>query len=141
MSSSIRHITAAVLAVSLAIPATVAGGVARSDVGPGPVSVTMHRHGRLVRIDVRPNAAGRWNDVDVRVTRGGRPERSAAVSVRFEMPVMGMRTGRFRLRPTRPGAYRYSGPALSMPGLWRLTFTVTPARGGRFDVVLRDRVR
>src|SRR4051794_27093223 len=112
MSSGIRNTTVAALAVSLAVPATVGGARPEPDVGPGPVSVAMHGHGRVLWIGIPPDAAGRSNVVEVRIPRRGKPERSAAVSVRFEMLGMAMGAPRFRLRQTRPGLYRYTGPAI-----------------------------
>jgi hypothetical protein len=54
---------------------------------------------------------------------------------------MSMGATRFRMREARPGVYRYSGPAISMPGVWVLTFQVRPPGASAFSVVVRDHVR
>jgi hypothetical protein len=124
-----------VAACALAVPALAA------DIGPGPDTVTVQSHGYLVKARVTPNSSRTWNDIELTVTRHGSALRRAAVSVRFEMPAMSMGAPRFSLREARPGVYRYSGPAISMAGLWVLTFKVRPPGARAFSVVVRDHVR
>jgi hypothetical protein len=113
----------------------------RTDVGPGPGSVVVTRQGYLAKLRITPNSSRRWNDVELAVSRRGTPLRRAAVSLRFEMPSMSMGAPRFRLKESRPGVYRYSGPAINMDGLWVLTFQVGVGHGRTFSVVVHDHVR
>jgi YtkA-like protein len=131
------------LALSCGLLAAPAGGrpaAQLADIGPGPGSVVMHPHGYLAKVRITPNSSRRWNDIELVVSRRGTPLRRAAVSVRFDMPSMSMGAPRFRLKEARGGLYRYSGPAISMDGLWVLTFQVRPAHGAGFSVVVRDHV-
>jgi hypothetical protein len=139
LSSHKRNRRSAALLASIAacIPATPAA----ADIGPGAGSVTVHSQGYLVKARITPNSSGSWNDVELTVTRRGFALRRAGVSVRLEMPAMSMGAPRFRLRELRPGVYRYSGPAINMPGLWVLTFQVRPQGARPFTVVVRDHVR
>jgi YtkA-like len=130
-----------VLLAAIAVTALTAAAGAAADIGPGPDSVTLHTHGYLVKLRITPNSARRWNDIDLSVTRRGSPVRRAAVSLRLDMPAMSMGAPRFQLREVRPGVYRYSSPAISMGGLWVLTFQVRAGGARAFTVVVRDHVR
>jgi hypothetical protein len=141
LSSAWASRRAAALVVSIAIGAFAAAPALGADIGPGPDSVTVRSHGYLVKARITPNSSRRWNDIDLAVSRRGSALRRAAVSVRFAMPAMSMGDPRFKMRETRPGVYRYSGPAISMGGLWVLTFHVRPHGSRAFDVVVRDHVR
>lgn len=112
-----------------------------ADIGPGPGGITATVAGYRVFVHVAPNTTTRWNDVELRLSRRGAAIRRAAISLRLQMPAMSMGAPRFRLRELRAGVYRYSGPAISMPGLWILTFTVQPVHARAFTVVVRDHVR
>jgi hypothetical protein len=141
LSSSKWNRRSGALLASIATCALAGAGAANADIGPGPDSVTVHSHGYLVKARIAPNSSRSWNDIDLAVSRGGAALRRAAVSLRLEMPAMSMGAPRFRLREARPGVYGYSGPAISMPGLWVLTFHVRPQGARAFSVVVRDHVR
>ena len=125
----------------LAAAALAVGVAVAADIGPGPDSVTVRSHGYVVKVRIAPNSSRRWNDIELALSRGRSAIRRATVSLRLDMPAMSMGAPRFRLREGRPGVYRYSGPALSMPGLWVLTFNVDPPGTRAFTVVVRDHVR
>ena len=111
-----------------------------ADIGPGAGTAVTSAQGYRVRVHITPNNTRRWNDIDLQTTRSGHVVRLKTASVRFEMPAMSMGAPRFRLRAVRAGLYRYSGPAISMPGTWLLTFRITPQHGRAFTVVVRDHV-
>src|SRR5690349_24030728 len=121
-------------------PAAVAGAPSATVVGPGPVRTVVHRGDAVLRLRITPNAAKGPDVVTLAVRRGGAPLRHARVAVRFAMPAMSMGAPRFRLRERAPGSYRYTGPALSMRGLWVLTFSVRSAHGRRLGLTVRDHV-
>lgn len=123
-----------------ALPGAAAPAIA-ADLGPGPDSVTASTHGYRLAVRVAPNSWQRWNDVEVRLSRGGAAVRRATANLRFDMPAMSMGEPRFRLREAHPGIYRYTGPAISMPGLWVLTFDLSPHGGRAFTFVVHDHVR
>jgi YtkA-like len=129
------------MSVEVAICALFAAPAFATEIGPGPDGVTTTVAGYRVGVHVAPNSSRRWNDVELRLSRSGTTIRKASVSMRVEMPAMSMGAPRFRLREPRPGVYRYSGPAISMPGLWILTFSVQPVHARAFTVVVRDDVR
>ena len=112
-----------------------------AEIGPGPGRASVDTHGYRVTVQVSPNTSRHWNDIGLRLRRRGSAVRGAQVSLRFEMPAMSMGAPRFALREGAGGVYSYSGPAISMPGAWVLTFRVRPRRGGAFTVVIRDHVR
>jgi hypothetical protein len=122
------------------LPRAVAPAVP-ADFGARPDSVNASTHGYQLAVRVAPNSWQRWNDVDLRLSRGGAAVRRVAANVRFVMPAMTMGAPRFHLREVRPGLYRYTGPAISMPGLWVLTFDLSPPSGPAFTFTVRDHVR
>jgi nitrogen fixation protein FixH len=103
--------------------------------------VTLSREGVALQVAVTPNAAHRWNTVELRLRQAGKPLRRKRVQLRFEMPAMSMGVQRFGMKEERPGVYRYHGPAISMPGVWRLTFEVHAVRGRVLSAAVQDRVR
>ena len=125
----------------IGICALLAASALGAEIGPGPDGATTSVQGYRVTTHVQPNSSRRWNDIDLRLSRRGAAVRRATVSVRFDMPAMSMGAPRFGMREVRAGLYRYSGPAISMPGLWVLTFDVRPRHGRTFTVVVRDHVR
>jgi hypothetical protein len=122
-------------------PADASQATGRADIGPGPGSVATHRQGNSLSVRISPNSSRRWNVIDLAVSRRGAPVRRAAATVRFDMSAMSMGASRFRLAETRPGVYRYTGPAITMDGMWVLTFDVRPEHGRSFALTVRDQVR
>lgn len=112
-----------------------------AEIGASPDGVKASLDGYRLAVRVAPNSWQRWNDVELRLSRGGAAVPRASANVRFEMPAMSMGAPRFHMREVRPGLYRYTGPAISMPGLWVLTFVLSPHRGRAFTFVVRDHVR
>jgi hypothetical protein len=91
-----------------------------------------------VGVRISPNAAGRRpNTFVVRTTRDGKPV-TAAVSIRFTMPAMGMPPLSLRLGPRRSGVARAVGETLRMPGRWNVVLHVAPRGAPAFDVAFVD---
>jgi hypothetical protein len=111
--------------------------VAALAVGPGPVNTTVPVGAHRAGLSISPNRAGARNAV---VLRAGPSLRGAAVRVRFTMLAMAMGPLSFGLAERSPGTFAYTGPAMTMRGLWRLTFDVRPRSGRRLTVVVDDRV-
>lgn len=114
-------------------------GAPAATVGPGPVTSTVERDGYRAEVRVTPNEVAVPDMFAVRLTRNGAPVRGATVIVTFAMLDMEMPTQAYRLTETSPGLYRRSSEALVMVGRWGLTFTIRPAGGSAFAVVLVDR--
>lgn len=117
-----------------------ASAAERGAVGPGKVSVTRTVDPFALRLSIDPNRAGARNSVSLQVRAHGNPVRHAQVSVTFTMPAMAMGEMRFRLTEKRAGVYRYTGPAPTMSGTWRLVFLVKPASGPARTLTVEDRV-
>lgn len=130
-----------VLALLLGLCALLAAPAVAAEIGPGAGSVSASTYGYRLTVRVAPNSSRSWNDIELRLSRGGAAVRRATANLRFDMPAMSMGAPRFRLREVRPGIYRYTGPAISMPGLWVLTFDLSPQGGRAFTFVVRDHVR
>jgi hypothetical protein len=129
------------IAASISVCGALVPAAFGADIGPGSGSVTKSVRAYSVNVRVSPNNTRHWNDVELRLQRRGADVRKAVVSLRFDMPAMSMGAPKFAMRRARPGLYRYSGPAMSMPGLWVLTFRVKLANEPAFTVVVRDQVR
>jgi hypothetical protein len=112
----------------------------RADIGPGTGSAKVRSHGYLVDVRIAPNTWRRWNDISLALSRGSSAIRHARVRVRFDM-AMSMGAPEFGMGERSPGHYRYSGPAISMGGVWVLTFQIRPRGARAFTVVVRDHVR
>jgi hypothetical protein len=109
-------------------------------VGPGPVDASIRVGGDLARLSIRPNRAGMRNSVVLAMRDRSGPIRGAAVRLDFTMLDMLMGRLSFRLSERTPGVYTYSGPALAMRGLWRLSFDARPRSGRRLRIAIDDRV-
>jgi copper transport protein len=145
VSSEVVLLSAAVAAAavlsSLAPPPKALAAIGNNAVhaGPGPVRDVANQNGYRLELHVQPNRAAVPNDFAVSITRNGVPVRGADVTLTFTMLDMAMPSQTFRLAESQPGVYRHTAPALVMVGSWGLSFTVTPAGGGPFSVVLVDR--
>jgi copper transport protein len=134
-------IFAAAVLSSLAPPskALASVGGASAHVGPGAVRSQVRKNGYTLAVAVAPNRAAVPNSFDLRITREGQPVRGAEVVLTFLMLDMEMGNQAYRLSETAPGVYTRSAPALVMVGHWGLSFSVTPAGGEPFTVLLVDR--
>ena len=131
---------AAVLSSLPPPPKTLAAvGGANSRVGPGPVRQVVDQNGYRLEFQVSPNRAAVPNTFAVRITRGGRPVRSATVIAGFVMLDMEMGTQSYRLPETAPGMYERSAPVLVMVGHWGLSFEITPPGKQPFRILFVDR--
>jgi hypothetical protein len=117
-----------------------ASAAERDAVGPGKVSVTRTVDPFALRLSIDPNRAGARNSVSLQVRAHGKSVRRAQVSVTFTMPAMAMGEMRFKLTEKRAGVYRYTGPAPTMSGAWRLVFLVKAASGLARTLTVEDRV-
>jgi copper transport protein len=134
---------AAAVLTSLAPPAKALGSIghASAHVGPGPVRTVVTRNGYRLEFGVDPNRAAVPNTFAVRITRAGRPVRSADVTATFTMLDMEMGQQAYHLQHTGGGNYRRAAPALVMVGHWGLSFDVRPPDGQPFSVLLLDKAR
>jgi copper transport protein len=114
-------------------------GKASAHVGPGAVTEVVNENGYRLEFKVQPNRAAVPNAFTVRITRGGKPVRGAAVTTSFAMLDMEMGQQAYVFRETAPGVYSRSAPALVMVGHWGLSFEVTPPGGQPFTVILVDK--
>lgn len=64
--------------------------------------------------------------VALRITRNGKPVRSATVGVTYTMMDMPMAPTTGTLRETAPGVYTGTGPTFVMPGRWQVAVRVAP---------------
>lgn len=111
---------------------------ALAKVGPGRVTTTLKYSGYDLQLLVSPNRAAAPNSFALRVSRQGKPVRSADVTVQFSMLDMEMPNQEYRLSEIRPGVYSRRAPALVMVGHWGLSFTVTPRNAAPFTAVVVD---
>ena len=138
-------VTGAVLAAavlsSLAPPpkALASIGAVTAHTGPGPVATVAEHAGYRVEIRVTPNKVAVPDDFAVKLTRDGKPVRSATVIATLAMLDMEMPNQAYRLAERSPGLYEHSTAALVMVGHWGLTFDVEPPGAQPFTVVLVDR--
>jgi copper transport protein len=134
-------VVAAAVLSSLPPPAQAlaAAGNAAARVGPGPVTEVVDSNGYRLEVNVSPNRAAVPNTFALRLTRGGRPVRNAAVVVRFAMLDMEMGVQSYQLPEVSPGLYQRAAPALVMVGHWSLAFEIAPEGGRPFSVLLVDR--
>jgi copper transport protein len=116
-------------------------GTVAAHVGPGPVTRVVRRGAYRVEVRVTPNRAAVPNAFEVRVTREGKPVRSAQVTVTFTMLDMEMGRLAYRLPERSPGRYARSEPALVMVGRWGLSFQIEPRGRAPITVLLVDRTR
>jgi copper transport protein len=116
-------------------------GRASAHIGPGPVTSVVNQRGYRLEFHVSPNKVAVPNAFAVRITRGGKPVKSADVTVTFTMLDMQMGQLAYHLADMGNGLYRRSAPALVMVGRWGLAFDVRPPHGQPFDVLLVDRAR
>ena len=133
----------AVAAVLSSLPpppkALAAIGGASAHIGPGPVTTVVDESGYRLEFHVTPNRAAAPNEFAVRIDRGGRPIRGAAVIATVSMLDMEMPAQSYRLSEASPGLYEHSAPALVMVGHWGLSFSIAPQGGTPFSVLLVDR--
>ena len=114
-------------------------GGASAHVGPAPVSRVVKKNGYTFAFQITPNKAAVPNSFSVHVTKNGAAVRGAEIVLTFEMLDMEMGNQAYRLQETAPGTYSRAAHALVMVGHWGLSFSVTPARGTAFNVLLVDR--
>jgi copper transport protein len=144
VASEIVLVVAALLAASVLTslpppPRALANlGKASASVGPGPVSKVVHSGAYELRMRITPNRAALPNTFSVAISRGGRPLRGAAVTMRFTMLDMEAQQQIYTLPERAAGTYSRLAPALVMVGHWGLGFTITPRGGAPFDVLVLD---
>jgi copper transport protein len=114
-------------------------GSASAHTGPGPVTEALSEHGYELQFHVDPNKAAVPNVFAVRITKGGKPVRSADVTASFTMLDMEMQQQSYKLDESTPGLYERNAPALVMVGHWGLSFAITPQGGTPFTVLIVDR--
>ena len=114
-------------------------GGASAHVGPSRVSRVVKKNGYTFAFQVTPNKAAVPNSFSVHVTKNGVAVRGAEIVLTFAMLDMEMGNQAYRLQERAPGTYSRAAPALVMVGHWGLTFSVTPAGGTAFNVLLVDR--
>jgi copper transport protein len=119
-------------------PAFALQNSAVAQVGPGRVAQTIRRAGYTLQVLVAPNRAAAPDSFALRITRGGRPVRRAAVTLTFNHLEMQMPQQEYQLRETQPGVYSRSAPALIMVGKWGLTFQIAPPGGPPLTALIVD---
>ncbi|MBV9819534.1 MAG: copper resistance protein CopC [Solirubrobacterales bacterium] len=131
---------AAALLSSLAPPppAFAEQNSAAASVGPGRVVQTLRRDGFLLQVLVTPNKAAAPDSFALRLTRGGRPIRSAQITLTLNHLEMEMPQQEYQLAETAPGVYSRRAPALIMVGRWGLDYTITPPSGRPFQALIVD---
>jgi copper transport protein len=133
-------VLAAAVLSSLAPPskALASVGGAKARVGPGAVSEVVTENGYRLAVRVAPNKAAVPNSFQVAISRGGKPVRSADVTLDLAMLDMEMGQQAYHLTETAPGTYGRAAPALVMVGHWGLSFQVAPPGRRPFTVLLVD---
>jgi copper transport protein len=132
---------AAAILTSLAPPPRALASIGRASarVGPGPAVSVVRRGPYRVELRVTPNKVAVPNDFSVRVTKAGKPVRSAEVTATFTMLDMEMPQLSYTLPEREPGVFSRSAPALVMVGRWGLSFEIRPPGGSPLEVLLLDR--
>ena len=134
-------IFAAALLSSLAPPSKALAriGKAEARVGPGAFSQHVRKDGYDLDFRVSPNRAALPNSFEVRITKDGKPVRTASVVTHFAMLDMEMQELAYSLPEKSPGLFARSAPALVMVGHWGLQYEITIPGKPPIDVLLVDR--
>ena len=75
---------------------------------------TINHAGYTLQVLVSPNKAAAPDSFALRITKGGRPERGADVTLLFNHLEMQMPTQEYQLTESEPGVYSRAAPALVM---------------------------
>ena len=114
-------------------------GKAEARVGPGAFSQHVRKDGYDLDFRVSPNRAALPNSFEVRITKDGKPVRTASVVTHFAMLDMEMQELAYSLPEKSPGLFARSAPALVMVGHWGLQYEITIPGKPPIDVLLVDR--